>query len=169
MSDGDAMHLLRLARRVGTESDPKAVMSALLEEARRLNGATDGFVGRWDDEHQVITELHDSLADEGHVARQMALGEGATGRVALQRAPIILNDYQHLENVPSDVLIAGIQAALAAPLLHDGRLLGVVVCVRTIPRAVHRRRRRDAGDAQQRRGLDARRARAAPNRSPCDC
>jgi PAS domain S-box-containing protein len=108
-------------------------MSALLEEARRLNGATAGFVGRWDEEHRVIAELHDSLADEGHVARQMALGEGAAGRAALQRAPIILNDYQHVENAPPDLLKAGIQAALAAPLLHDGRLLGVVVCVTDDP------------------------------------
>jgi PAS domain S-box-containing protein len=109
-------------------------MNALLEEARHLNGATAGFVGRWDEKHQLITELVDSMADEGHVARQMALGEGAAGRAALQRAPIILNDYQHQQDVPTDLLLAGIRAALAAPLLHDGRLLGVVVCVTDDPR-----------------------------------
>ena len=125
--------LLRLARRVGSESDPKAVMGALLAEARRLNGATAGFVGRWDAEHQVIAELVDSLASDAHLPRTMAPGEGAAGRAALQRAPIILNDYQRQENVPADLLTAGIHAALAAPLLHDGRLLGVVVCVTDDP------------------------------------
>jgi PAS domain S-box-containing protein len=63
----------------------------------------------------------------------MLLGEGAAGRAAQQRAPIILNDYQHLADAPSDVRMAGVHAALAAPLQHDGRLLGVVVCVSDDP------------------------------------
>ncbi|HEY1295909.1 MAG TPA: GAF domain-containing protein [Chloroflexota bacterium] len=125
--------LLRLARRVGAESDPRAVMSALLDEARRLNGATGGFVGRWDEEHKVIHELLDPLAPEGHAGRTMMLGEGAAGRAAQQHAPIIVNDYQHLADAPRDVRMAGIHAALAAPLQHDGRLLGVVVCVTDVP------------------------------------
>jgi PAS domain S-box-containing protein len=125
--------LLRLARRVGAESDPQAVMGALLDEARRLNGATGGFVGRWDDEQQVILALVDPLAPDGHVARTMLLGEGAAGRAAQQRSPIIVNDYQRLGDAPTDVLLAGVHAALAAPMQHDGRLLGVVVCVSDDP------------------------------------
>jgi PAS domain S-box-containing protein len=127
---GDA--LLRLARRVGSESDPAEIMKALLSEACRFMGATAGFVGRWDDEHQVITELVDSRPD-AHVPRSMAPGEGAAGRAALLRAPVILNDYQHTDNVPADVRNAGICAALGAPLLHEGRLLGVVVCITDDP------------------------------------
>ncbi|HEY2594222.1 MAG TPA: GAF domain-containing protein, partial [Chloroflexota bacterium] len=125
--------LLRLARRVGAESDPKAVMSALLHEARRFNGATGGFVGRWDEQGQHISELLDSMGQEGQVARRLALGEGAAGRAALERAPIILNDYQNQDDVPPDLLLAGVHAAIAAPMLHDGRLLGVVACVTDDP------------------------------------
>jgi PAS domain S-box-containing protein len=108
-------------------------MHALLDEARRLTGATVGFVGRWDEEHQTIVELLDSLADGAHVPRTMALGEGAAGRAAQQRAPVILNDYQHEQSVPPDLVRAGIHAAVGAPLLHEGRLLGVVVCATDEP------------------------------------
>jgi GAF domain-containing protein len=108
-------------------------MSAFLHEARRLNGATAGFVGRWDEERQVITGLVDSLAHDGHVPRTLALGEGAAGKAAASRAPVILNNYQQVHHAQDDALLTGAHAALAAPLLHDGRLLGVVVCVSDDP------------------------------------
>src|SRR5689334_21742035 len=80
--------MLRLARRVATESDADSIMTALLEEAERITGATSGFVGRWDEDRQLLVEFI-SRRQSDAVPRTLALGEGAGGRAAQQRQPVV--------------------------------------------------------------------------------
>ena len=125
--------VLRLARRAATESDPKAIMAALLKEAQRLTGATSGFVGRWDETRQLLVDL----VGPGRVAAglpfEVPVGQGVSGLAALQRTAVIANDYSGLLNPVPEVVRAGAHAAVAAPLLHEGRLLGVIACVSDDP------------------------------------
>jgi len=107
-------------------------MAVLLEEARRATGCRSGFVGRWHEEQQLLVEFI-GLRDTTGVPRTLGLGEGAGGRAAQQRVPVIVNNYQALVQGAPRLAQGGAQAAVAAPLLHDGRLLGVVVCVSDDP------------------------------------
>jgi len=120
--------MLRLARRVATESDADSIMTALLEEAERITGATSGFVGRWDEARQLLVEFISRRHSDG-IPRTLALGEGAGGRAAQQRQPVVINDYQRLLQDAPRLAKTAARAAVAAPLLHEGRLLGVVVCL----------------------------------------
>jgi PAS domain-containing protein len=103
-------------------------MTALLEEARRATGARSGFVGRWDEQRQLLVEFI-SLRNTSGVPRTLALGEGAGGRAAQQRIPVIVDDYQALVRATPRLGHSRARVAVAAPLLREGRLLGVVVCV----------------------------------------
>jgi PAS domain S-box-containing protein len=120
--------VLRLARRAGTESDPRAILRHLLNEVQRLTGATGGFVGRWDDDRQLLVDMIGGSAAAKGAPLTLAPGEGAGGRAAVERAPVIMNEYPVLAGAVPRLVRDGVRAAVAAPLLHEGRLLGVVVC-----------------------------------------
>ncbi|MBV8715310.1 MAG: GAF domain-containing protein [Chloroflexi bacterium] len=120
--------VLRLARRAGTESDPQAILTHLLNEVQRLTGATGGFVGRWDEERQLLVDMIGGSNEAIGIPLTLAPGEGAGGRAAVERGPVIMNDYPALADASPRLAREGVHAAVAAPLLHEGRLLGVVVC-----------------------------------------
>src|SRR5712691_1330097 len=80
--------LLRLARRFAAEADPERLLEDLLTDAIDLVGGSAGMVTRWDDENEVLSAVGASTPVlEG---LQLRLGEGASGRAALQRAPVLL-------------------------------------------------------------------------------
>lgn len=119
---------LRLARFAATDSDPLAIMAVLLKEARRLTGASGGWVGRWSEDRQRLVKMIGSRSTGG--LHSVALGEGAAGRAALERSAVIINDLQPPSRFEAPRLVpAGTCAAVAAPLLHEGRLLGAIVCL----------------------------------------
>jgi PAS domain S-box-containing protein len=70
-----------------------------------------------------------TTSEIGAASRVMLLGKGAGGRAAADRAPVIVNGYQDARAGVPEFVAAGVQAAVAAPLLHEGRLLGVVEIV----------------------------------------
>lgn len=119
--------VLRLARVAATDSDPLAIMTVLLKEARRLTGANGGWVGRWSEEHQRLVRMVGSRSTSG--LHSLGLGEGAAGRAALERSAVIINDVPSLTFMVSRSIHNDTRAAVAAPLLHEGRLLGAVVCL----------------------------------------
>ena len=73
--------MVRLVRRVATESNPEAVMAALLREAQRATGAASGFIGRWNEERQLLVEFISS-PDTSGMPRTLPLGPAscASGR-----------------------------------------------------------------------------------------
>jgi CheY-like chemotaxis protein len=98
--------LLRQARRAAAEDDPERLLSDLVEEAVRLIGGTRGFVARWDEAHNVLVPVGPNAPEQS-----IAPGEGASGQAARDRVPVLVND-------------AASGAAVAVPLLHEGRLIG---------------------------------------------
>jgi CheY-like chemotaxis protein len=113
--------LLRLARRFAAETDAGRLLENLLSEAIDLVGGSAGIVTRWDDENQVLSAVGATTPVlEG---QQLRLGEGASGRAAAQRAPVLLRRGEG--GSPDPVLPkADLESAIAVPLLHEGRLVG---------------------------------------------
>lgn len=124
--------LLRLARRFAAEGNVEQVLTELLDEAMSALGAIGGGLLRWDEHQEVLVPVRSSLLNEEtwvvHTAER-----GASRRVIEERRPVIMNDYQQdvVEDTPARR--AGIRAAVAAPLLDEGRLLGVLVVVTDQP------------------------------------
>ena len=113
--------LLRLTRRFAAEADPIRLMDDLLQEAIQLVGGTVGVVTRWDDESHDLVTVASTLAVG---AFRLRLGEGASGRAAETRHPVLVNDPLH----EADPVLSRMrmQSAVAVPLIHEGRLVGTL-------------------------------------------
>jgi predicted ATPase/DNA-binding NarL/FixJ family response regulator len=116
--------VLHLARRLPAEGDPEQLLSGLLAEAAVLLGGTAGIVSLWDEEHGVLVPLRNTIPTTAGDARPAA-GQAASARAVERRAPVLLNDYQR----EADDTEVGALAAVAAPLIYDERLLGIIAVV----------------------------------------
>jgi CheY-like chemotaxis protein len=113
--------LLRQARRLAAETDPRRLLDDLLREAIDLVGGTAGIVTRWDDENQVLEAVGANMPELEQ--QRLQLGEGASGRAAQQRMPVFLRRAD--DGTPDPALLeAHLESALAVPLLHEARLVG---------------------------------------------
>jgi CheY-like chemotaxis protein len=115
--------LLRQARRFAAETNPRRLMDDLLREAIQLVGGSAGIVTRWDDENQVLIALDASTPDLEKLP--LNLGEGASGRAAQQRRPVLVRRADGGEPDPA-LVQAHLESAIAVPLLHEARLLGTL-------------------------------------------
>ncbi len=122
--------LLRLARRLALETDADGVLVGLLEEALAVLSGASASVFRWDEPNDVLITVGNTNAAI-NITEPVKPGTGAVGRAVARREPVILNDYQHEADVFIEFLLAGVQAAVAVPLLHEGRLLGALGVVTT--------------------------------------
>jgi CheY-like chemotaxis protein len=115
--------LLRLARRFAAETDTGRLLENLLSEAIELIGGSVGIVTRWDEDNQVLEATRASVP--AFERQRLRLGEGASGRAALRRAPVLLRRTP--DNSPDPVLDeAHLESAIAVPLLHEARLVGAL-------------------------------------------
>ena len=115
--------VLRVARRFAAEGDPDSLLRNVIEEAVALVDGEIGAVYRWDDLHTCLMPVATSTVGapvttvasfEGRLGESnVRLGEGAVGRAAELRTPIVENAN-------------GIGAEVVAPLLHEGRLVGTL-------------------------------------------
>ena len=115
--------LLRVSRRLAARGDRDEVMEALVEEAVQIVDGVHGGVFLWDEAQGGLVPAWNTIssADEYTIIR---LGQGASGRAAERRAAVILNDYQRESGNETPAGKVGVRAAVAVPLLYEGRLLG---------------------------------------------
>ena len=115
--------LLRMTRRFAAEADPARLVDELLDEAIELVGGSAGVVTRWDEERQLLEPVAATGPALGGL--RLRLGEGASGRAAASQAPVFLSRTDHGDQDP--VLDqTELNAAVAVPLLHEGRLVGTL-------------------------------------------
>lgn len=117
--------LLRLARRFASESDAEQVFTDLLNEAVAVLGGDDGTLSTWHAARGVLVPVRNTEPVAGEYS-VIEVGAGASGRAVAQRAPVVLNDYQRESGAETPAGKAGVQAAVAVPLLHEGRLMGAL-------------------------------------------
>jgi DNA-binding response OmpR family regulator len=120
--------LLRLARRLAAQSEPEQLFTDLLTEAVTALVVSDGVLARWDEARQMLVPLRGTVAGPDHAA-PLAIGQGAAGRAVAQRSTVVVNDYQRDCGTETPAGRAGVQSAVAAPMLHEGRLLGALTVV----------------------------------------
>jgi CheY-like chemotaxis protein len=115
--------LLRQARRMAAETDPARLLNDLLHEAIELVGGSAGSVTRWDDAGAALVTV--GASEPALEAQRLRLGEGASGRAAQQRSPVL---WHRVEDVEPDPVLANAQleSAIAVPLVHNARLVGTL-------------------------------------------
>jgi signal transduction histidine kinase len=117
--------------------DLKPVLETLVENAVRLCGATQGVLFRLEGDWYRLETAYNAPPDYVAWRRGNPLRPGResiTGRAALERRPIQLEDVQsELEyRGPSPQLLAGRRTVLAVPLLRDAKPIGVIAILRDI-------------------------------------
>jgi PAS domain S-box-containing protein len=113
------------------ELELSTLLRTIVERAAGLLDATGGELGLYDETSQEIRVVVSYNLVEDYVGTRHPLGEGAMGRTAEAREPLIIHDYQtwagHLPQYPQ------VNAVLVAPLEVGGRLLGVFTTATTDP------------------------------------
>lgn len=114
--------LARILSSVDADDAADRVHQVLLEEALSTLEAEDAGIARWDAERGVLVQ---ALSPAGKwtgavLDRQKSL----VGLAASERRPVIENEYQRRMGTHTPAGRAGAKAVLAAPLIHQGVLLG---------------------------------------------
>jgi len=112
------------------------LLQAVLERAIGLLDVTGGELAIYDElsEELAIVASHQMPADA--VGARMRLGEGAMGRVAQTREPLIIPRYQEWDGRSQKYSQGTIQSVMAAPLLIGNRLVGAIASVHSDPTRV---------------------------------
>src|SRR3954454_900990 len=117
--------LLRLARRFAAEGNVDQLLTDLLEEAVAALGAENGNLMRWNEQRGQLVSARTRYAAIA-APPILAPGQGAAGRAVAQRMTVVVDNYQRACEGETPAAAAGVHAAAAAPMLHEGRLLGAI-------------------------------------------
>ena len=126
--------LLETLSALSGELELSKVLDAVLHRAVSLLGVTGGELAIFEEDtgDLVIVASHNLGADS--LGTRMKAGEGAMGRVAKTREPLVIPHYQEWAGRSQKYTVATFQSVLAAPLLIGTRLVGVIAAVHSDPR-----------------------------------
>ncbi|MCK4231955.1 PAS domain S-box protein, partial [candidate division WOR-3 bacterium] len=125
--------LLEVSTEVSATLDEEEVTRLIAKRATELIGADGCTIYRFDPQtEELVPKTTTVLQDrEQRLAYHISLGEGITGKAALERQPILANNV-HLDD--SAIRIPGVEETprclLVAPLVAHGELWGVMTLVR---------------------------------------
>jgi len=116
---------------VNAELELSSLLQAIVERSADLLASSGGELGLYNEPNQEIEIVVSYNLGEDYVGLRHRLGEGAMGKVALTKEPLIIKDYQTWEGRLTQY--TRIRAVIAAPLLIGGRLVGVFTSVSMDP------------------------------------
>jgi signal transduction histidine kinase/CheY-like chemotaxis protein len=109
------------------------VLATIIGRAAQLSQADEGTIYEFDETEEVFVPKSAFGMSAERVAglreRRVRLGETHLGRAAVERAPIYVDDVQQDSTLGPDrsVLLEGIHAVLAVPLLREDKVVGGLV------------------------------------------
>ena len=118
--------LLRAARRLAAEAESAALLGGVLAEAVALLDGDDGSAMRWDEARGCLVTVRRHRST-GEAAWRIAVDEDVGNRALQRRQAVILNDPEVLGAATTPPGRSERRAALAAPMLYEGRVLGTLV------------------------------------------
>ncbi|MEO5509052.1 MAG: GAF domain-containing protein, partial [Longimicrobiales bacterium] len=126
--------LLETLSALSGELELTKVLDAVLNRSVTLLGVTGGELAIYEEETKdvVIVASHNLGSDS--LGTRMKLGEGAMGRVARTREPLMIPHYQEWAGRSGKYVSSEFQSVLAAPLMIGNRLVGVIGAVHSDPR-----------------------------------
>jgi signal transduction histidine kinase/HAMP domain-containing protein len=111
---------------ISAELELSKLLRAILERAVALPGASGGELAIYDEEQRQLEVVISHNMIQDYTGTRLALGEGAMGHVAQTHQPLIIADYSTWEGRSLTYASSSLHAALAAPLLVSGRLVGAI-------------------------------------------
>ncbi len=126
--------LLETLAALSGELELAKVLDAVLNRAVTLLGVTGGELAIFDEAAAELEIVASHNLGSDSLGTRMKVGEGAMGRVAKTREPLVIPHYQQWAGRSQKYTTSTFQAVLAAPLLIGTRLVGVIAAVHTDPR-----------------------------------
>ncbi len=107
--------------------DPQSLLEELVDRVRDVLQADTSAVLLLDrPSGQLVATAASGLEEEVQQGVRIELGRGFAGRIAAQRRPVVLDEVDHTTVVNQILLEKGIHSLMGAPLLVDGRAIGVL-------------------------------------------
>jgi len=132
-SVGELQALEEVLRAVNSSLDLDTVLATIISRAAQLSQADEGTIYEFDESEGVfVPKSAFGMSAERVEAlreRRVRLGETHLGRAAVERAPVHVDDVQQDPTLGPDrgVLLEGIHAVLAVPLLREDKVVGGLV------------------------------------------
>ncbi len=114
------------ANDITAELDLTRLLEAVVDRALTLLNGTDCELGLYDPELRMLEIVVSRGLGGKFPGEWIAMGEGVMGKAAEKLELMIVEDYQSWEPRPGTNLADNLHAAMAAPLVIRGRLLGVI-------------------------------------------
>ena len=122
---GEFEALYQTAAEVSSETDLKILLNTIIRRAQTLSSASGSGLYLFDSERGEL-ELAAVNDPDIRLGTRLALGEGLSGRVAQNKQPLMVNDYQSWDNSSSHYKGLPITSVLGIPMLYSGELIGVL-------------------------------------------
>jgi sigma-B regulation protein RsbU (phosphoserine phosphatase) len=107
--------------------DPQALLDALVARVREALQADTAAVLLLDHPNgQLVAAAANGLEEEVQQGTRIPMGRGFAGRIAALGQPVILNQVDHTTVINPILLEKGVRSLVGAPLLADGRVIGVL-------------------------------------------
>ena len=135
--------LQRVAQRLAASVAGEDVLDMVLDEAVRSVGGDTGTLLMWDEERQVLVPIRNTVPTTDEYIGAAARARASPGGRSSSCASSVLADYQREAGDETPAGKTGVRAAIGAPLVADGRLLGAVTANTLDPH-----KRFDAADVQ---------------------
>jgi phosphoserine phosphatase RsbU/P len=116
--------------------EPRALLDVLVERVKMALQADTAAILLLDHPSgQLVATAASGLEEEVQQGVRIPLGKGFAGRIAAQGRPVVLEKVDHTKVVNPILLDKGIRSLLGAPLLADGKAIGVLHVGTLSPRA----------------------------------
>jgi len=107
--------------------DPQALLDALVGRVKEALQADTAAVLLLDRRAgQLVATAASGLEEEVLQGVRIPVGKGFAGRIAAQGRPVILNEVDHTKVINPILLEKGIRSLMGAPLLAEGKVIGVL-------------------------------------------
>ena len=116
--------------------DPQALLAELVDRARQALQADTAAILLLDRRSgQLVATAASGLEEEVQQGVRIPVGRGFAGRIAAQGRPVVLDEVDHTKVFNPILLDKGIRSLMGAPLLAEGRAIGVLHVGTLSPRA----------------------------------
>src|SRR5438105_3341818 len=114
------------------------LLAALLERTNELLDTDTCAILLLDEERaELVARAAVGIEEEVEQGVRIPLGQGFAGRVAAERAPVILDDVDHADVLNPILREKGIKSLCGVPLIVHGDVVGVLHVGTLVPREFH--------------------------------
>jgi anti-sigma regulatory factor (Ser/Thr protein kinase)/putative methionine-R-sulfoxide reductase with GAF domain len=121
------VHMYRLSDPMLAELGLEALLIELLDRAKEALGVDTAAILILDEDGEaLVARAARGLEEEVEQGVRIPVGGGFAGRIAAERVPIFIADVDHADILNPILREKGVRSLLGAPLIVEGRVIGVM-------------------------------------------